>query len=177
VAGASAFEEDFPVTCTSDAIDLPFRCCADRASAATGGGGANTPPVTSLPPSTTVTIGDWVSVNAGQTFSDQDGDALSFLIAGLPRESGLSFDTATGVLSGVPTAFDAMHSPLILTLAAVDPKGGRVEALLYVTVLPGKLCGLFSFFLSFFLSFFCAFCSLVWCTGSLLCTFCMILRS
>jgi hypothetical protein len=58
-------------------------------------------------------------------FDDPDGDALTYQIDGLPAGTGLSLDTKTGVLSGVPTNDDAVNSPIALTISAFDGAESR----------------------------------------------------
>ena len=58
-------------------------------------------------------------------FSDSDGDALTYQIAGLPAGTGLTLDAKSGQLSGVPTNDDAVNSPVALTIAASDGAESR----------------------------------------------------
>ena len=60
----------------------------------------NQPPVISGVPATSVTEGD--SYTFAPSATDPDGDALNFSIANKPAWAG--FDSATGILSGTPTA-------------------------------------------------------------------------
>jgi hypothetical protein len=61
---------------------------------------ANTPPVISGTPATSVTAGTAYSFEP--TASDPDGDALTFSITNMP--SWMTFNTASGRLAGMPTA-------------------------------------------------------------------------
>jgi hypothetical protein len=64
-------------------------------------------------------------------FSDPDGDALTFVVFGLPVDTGISL--VNGVLSGVPTNADSLATIAAvaggsargfpLTLSAIDPSG------------------------------------------------------
>lgn len=58
-------------------------------------------------------------------FNDPDGDALTYQIAGLPAGTGLTLDTKSGQLSGVPTNDDAVNSPIALTISASDGAESR----------------------------------------------------
>ncbi len=53
-------------------------------------------------------------------FSDPDGDRLSYTLTGLPKNSGMSIDVNTGIISGRPNANDAAAAPMTLTAGAYD---------------------------------------------------------
>ena len=116
-------------------------------SACGGGGGGSTPTTTSPPPppppvntapviatangdqSTTVGINfNYDATQNGATFSDADGDTLSYTVAYNPDNNGLS--DSNGVLSGTPT--DAgVYS---VTITADDGNGGQVSDSFDITV-------------------------------------------
>jgi hypothetical protein len=70
----------------------------------------NNPPVLNTPiPNQSAVTGTAFSLNAGGFFSDPDNDTLTFSaeqVGGLALPSWLSFNTATGTFSGIPTATD-----------------------------------------------------------------------
>ena len=70
--------------------------------------------------------------NQLQTFSDADGDALTYSLSGLPP--GLSFDPGTRTLSGIPTT----AGTYTITYTASDAYGGTTSASFQfqVTALP-----------------------------------------
>jgi CshA-type fibril repeat protein len=69
--------------------------------------------------------GEIVSLPTAPSFSDPDGDPLTFAATGLPP--GLSIDPATGLISGTlsPDASDA--SPFTVTVFATDTSGATVS--------------------------------------------------
>ncbi len=64
---------------------------------------------------------EYDATQAGESFSDADGDALSYVIAYSPAAQGLS-DTA-GVISGTPSA----TGTVTIAITASDGNGGSVE--------------------------------------------------
>ena len=64
--------------------------------------------------------GQAFNLNVSSNFSDPDGDNLSFSLLGLPSGSGLSIDSVTGVISGIPNNGDAQASPMNLVAIASD---------------------------------------------------------
>ena len=76
--------------------------------------------------------GDVFGLDVSVNFSDPDGDTLVFSAAGLP--ASLSIVAATGVISGVLTAADAVGSPYIVTITATDPGGLAVSDSFSITV-------------------------------------------
>ncbi|MGH8137872.1 MAG: putative Ig domain-containing protein [Steroidobacteraceae bacterium] len=88
-------------------------------AAGSGGGGSNTPPTISGQPPT--------SINEGSTYSftpaakDANGDKLTFSISGKPAWA--SFNTASGMLSGTPTAPNVGTYPGIV-ISVSDGKSG-----------------------------------------------------
>lgn len=65
-------------------------------------------------------VGANVSLDISGHFTDADNDTLTFAITGLP--AGLSFNTSTGVISGVPTT--AVVPGSSVTVTASDGQGG-----------------------------------------------------
>jgi len=66
-------------------------------------------------------------------FSDRDADALTYIISGLPVESGFHMGLTTGVLAGVPTQADFSivgfgNISAVLLVTVDDGKGGWVVA-------------------------------------------------
>ena len=80
--------------------------------------------------------GDEFNLDVSVSFSDEEGDALSFSVAGLPVGTGLTLNAGTGVLSGTPTAVDAAASPLSLTVTASDPSSESATDVFTLTVVP-----------------------------------------
>lgn len=70
-------------------------------------------------PDLSATEGEFFIADLGASFADPDS-ALIFSLSPLPAGSGLAFDTATGVLAGVPRDTDAKAAPLRLTVTARD---------------------------------------------------------
>ena len=112
-----------------------------------GGGGstpAPTPPVTSPPPNAapvvasangdqTATVGsafEYDATQSGGTFSDADGDTLSYSVAFAPQASGLS--ASNGVVSGTPSA----DGVITVTITANDGNGGQVSDEFDITIRP-----------------------------------------
>jgi len=104
-----------------------------------GGGGGNSAPVTVTPPPAptnaapvvasangdqTATIGtsfDYDATQNGATFSDADGDTLSYSVSFSPDDNGL---TATnGMISGTPS----QAGTFTVTITADDGNGGQVS--------------------------------------------------
>ncbi len=85
----------------------------------------NDPPVTTGIARQADVDGETVSLPTAPSFSDPDGDPLTFAATGLPP--GLSIDPATGLISGTlsPDASDA--SPFTVTVFATDPSGATVS--------------------------------------------------
>ncbi len=84
------------------------------------------PVATPIPPRST-TDGASISVPVATSFSDVDGDALSFSAAGLPP--GLSINPVTGVISGTITASASQTNGGVYTatVTASDGRGGTVS--------------------------------------------------
>lgn len=93
-------------------------------------GAANQPPVLdSAIVDQTVNEGDAVSIDVSGSFSDPDGDALTFSQTGLPASMDIS---GAGVVSGTPIAADAgTHD---VTVTATDPGGASVSDTYTLTV-------------------------------------------
>ncbi len=80
------------------------------------GGTSNTAPIITAISDQTNTEDD--SVNLTITASDADGDLLAFSASGLP--TGLSIDSATGIISGIPT----VPGSFAVTVTVDDSNGG-----------------------------------------------------
>ena len=91
---------------------------------------ANQPPVVDTPiGDQTVVEGDTVNIDVSGSFSDPDGDALTFSDTGLPASLTLS---AAGVITGTPVTADVgTHA---VTVTATDPGGEFVEDSFTLTV-------------------------------------------
>ena len=94
-------------------------------------GAADQWPALQSPIHPTVTVGDSVSVRLVAT--DADGDALSYAVSNLPP--GLAVDTATGLISGTPSATGVFASTLLVS----DGRGGTATAAMTWTVLARKV--------------------------------------
>lgn len=79
-----------------------------------------------------VDMGARVSVDLSKSFTDPDGDILSFFATGLSPTSGLKV-TPDGELTGRPNAADAVGpQPAVLEVSALDVEGSKVSGLFYV---------------------------------------------
>lgn len=95
-----------------------------------GGGGGNTAPVLAIAvPDQTGTVGIAFSytIPAG-TFTDVDGDPLSYSLSALP--AGLSFNPATRIISGTPTAIGTTS----VTVTVDDGNGGTATDVFNIVV-------------------------------------------
>lgn len=72
------------------------------------------------------------SVSTGVAAYDPDDDPFSFTAAGLP--AGLTFDDATGIVSGTLAAGSAAGSPYLVTIEATDSGGAITAATFKITV-------------------------------------------
>ena len=70
----------------------------------------------------TTTDGAVVSINAGASFADPNGEPLSFTATGLPK--GLTIDPVTGIISGTVDHSASVSEPYSVTITASDGKGG-----------------------------------------------------
>jgi VCBS repeat-containing protein len=66
------------------------------------------------------------------TFTDVDGDTLTYSLVGAP--AWMSINTATGVISGTPANGDVTPAPETFTVQAVDGNGGTVTKTFTVAV-------------------------------------------
>ena len=114
-------------------------------SACGGGGGSGSPPPPPPPPppanqppvvasvngDKTGSVGydfSYDATQSGATFSDPDGDTLTYSVSYAPGANGLS--DANGVISGVPNA----KGDITVTITADDGKGGSVSDSFIVAV-------------------------------------------
>ncbi|WP_020606577.1 beta strand repeat-containing protein [Spirosoma spitsbergense] len=88
----------------------------------------NTAPVATTNPNQTATVGVafTYTVNA---FTDPDGNALTYSVTGLPA-NGLSFNAATRVISGTPSASGVVG----VSVTANDGKGGTAASSFTITI-------------------------------------------
>jgi hypothetical protein len=70
-------------------------------------------------------------LNITSNFSDSDGDTLTYTATGLP--DGVTFNTTTGVISGIPT--NAAVGTHTITITANDGKGGTASGSFALTVI------------------------------------------
>ena len=82
------------------------------------------PTVNSLADQTDVDS-DNISINVGNSFSDLEGDTLTFTATGLPL--GLSIDPGTGVISGTLESSASQNGPYTIVVTADDGNGGTVS--------------------------------------------------
>ena len=85
----------------------------------------DTPVVTTPLPARSGADGETVSLAAGPSFADPDGDVLSFAATGLP--AGLAIDPATGLITGTIAPDASAASPYTVTITATDPTGATVS--------------------------------------------------
>lgn len=115
---------------------------------ACGGGGGGSAPVSTLPPppqpptntapvvdnannNQNATVGtnfEYDATQSGSTFSDADGDTLSFSVTFNPQSSGLS--ESNGIISGTPSQV----GNFTITITANDGNGGQVSDSFDITV-------------------------------------------
>ena len=97
-------------------------------------GVANAAPTSTPLATQTASDGQPVSFPVGSSFSDPDGDPLSFSATGLP--AGLSIDPATGTISGTlgRSASQPGGGVYDIVVTADDGFGGRASATLRLTV-------------------------------------------
>ncbi len=89
------------------------------------------PEVTSLP-DVTYNDSDTVSLNVVSVFFDPDGDNLTYSVTGLP--TGLTFDPATGLVSGTLPASTSQSGPFNITVTANDGEGGVISTEFVIAV-------------------------------------------
>jgi hypothetical protein len=101
--------------------------------------GANAAPVSTDIPEAVAVAGFPLFVDVSKSFSDPDGDRLSFsVLKGLPLGTGLSLDAATGIINGSPLLADkSAVQPLEIDVIASDTRGLTAVATLYLTVASG----------------------------------------
>jgi hypothetical protein len=81
-------------------------------------------------PDQAATVNQPFSANVAGSFTDPDGDPLTFTATGL--SAGFTF--AGGVIAGTPTPVDAQQSPFTVTVTANDGRGGMVSDTFALTV-------------------------------------------
>ncbi len=115
-------------------------------SACGGGGGSTTAPVTTSPAATNTApalaaanadqsadVGTSFSYDATQnnsTFSDADGDILSYTVSFSPDGQGLT--ASSGVISGTPSS----HGTVTTTITANDGNGGQASDTFDIVIAP-----------------------------------------
>ena len=124
---SSADEAALPITLSARAFDgVRLR----SGTITFNSGAANQPPVLDQEiADQTVTEGDTVSIDVSGSFSDPDGDALTFTQTGLPASMAIS---GAGVITGTPIAAD-VGTPTV-TVTATDPGGASVSDTFTLTV-------------------------------------------
>ncbi|MEL6887049.1 MAG: putative Ig domain-containing protein, partial [Pseudomonadota bacterium] len=73
-----------------------------------------------------------VSIPTASAFADADNDGLTFAVTGLP--TGLSFDAATGLITGTLPAEASVNGPYAITVTATDGDGDSVSTSFNLTV-------------------------------------------
>lgn len=130
-AGSAASLNSHPRTCTASSEKRAYRCCADTQNTkpsrmATGVRSSQT----IVLPSDIVraAVGRWsfISLNSDPRDVTGSGD-VQFLAQGLPSGSGMSLNSASGLLSGIPNMVDALASPVKLLLRAVSQHGETLQ--------------------------------------------------
>lgn len=126
---------------TKHTLTLLFASAIVLTACGGGGGGSDTTPtpptVTNNPPivasangDQTATVGtdfNYDATQAGGTFSDADGDSLSYSVSFSPEANGLS--AASGVISGTPTS----NITITVTITANDGNGGVASDIFDIT--------------------------------------------
>jgi len=79
-------------------------------------------------------VGIPFTYGVGSGFSDADKDELTYEINGLPIFTGLELDSKTGMISGVPTDFDAAIKPMRVTITATDPLRESTQQVLSMVI-------------------------------------------
>ncbi|RRB04617.1 PQQ-dependent sugar dehydrogenase [Larkinella rosea] len=96
--------------------------------AGTGIPPVNQPPVAPAGSFLTATVNQSYTSVALPVFTDANGDVLTYALTGLPN--GLTFDVATRVISGMPTASGTFN----LTYSATDNKSAPVTTAVLLTI-------------------------------------------
>lgn len=94
----------------------------------------NLPPVARSIPDYRVDASEHLLINVDSSFSDPDGDALTFSISGLPPNSGLMIVPSSGMLFGSPSTADIQAETMLLTVIAEDNHGHRTQESFYLTL-------------------------------------------
>jgi large repetitive protein len=68
--------------------------------------------------------GATISLNIASSFSDLDGDALTFSATNLPPN--LTIDPATGLISGTLAPETSANGPYVVSVTAIDPSGRSI---------------------------------------------------
>ena len=85
----------------------------------------NDAPVSTPLPAQSGVDASTVALNVSGSFSDIDGDALTFSATGLPP--GLSIDPATGLVTGTIDHLASAGGPYTVTITATDPSGSQTQ--------------------------------------------------
>ena len=112
-------------------IPLILESAADVASSSIDTASNQAPELETPLEDVTWSVDASVSLDVSGSFSDSDGDALTFTASGQPGSMALS---TAGLFSGMPVAGDLAGSPYTITVRATDPEGLFVEDTFEATV-------------------------------------------
>lgn len=94
--------------------------------------------ITTIPP-TVATVGEFFAYDIAVAFADQNNDALTYSLSGLPDKSGLSINKIEGVVQGIPKPNDCLYTmPLALVVTAADPYGDVASTNFELTIVCGE---------------------------------------